>query len=357
MADEFQPGPKTVKPRVTVVIPVHNGASTLEACLPPLLQNNRELAEVLVIDDRSSDGSGAVARALGATVIQSTGRGPASARNLGASRARGDILFFVDADVTVQADTVQKVVDHVDADSALSAIFGSYDDEPSEPNFLSQYKNLFHHFTHQNARTNSSSFWAGCGAVRRDVFDAVGGFDEQKYQRASIEDIELGFRLSQGGHQVRLDPELQVKHLKRWKFFSLIKTEILDRARPWSTLIISNNAIPDDLNLRWSFRLSAVLVGVLAVAFPFLVLGEGNVYGLELSKIALAAILTSCAIVILLNRRFYLFLIGARGLGFTLRALPLHLCYYFYSGVTFVVCWGWEQGGRMIAARIRDRAL
>ena len=68
---------------------------------------------------------------------------------------------------------------------------------------------------------------------------------------------------------MRPEPGLQVKHLKQWKFFSLIKTEIVDRARPWSTLIISNNAIPDDLNLRWSFRLSAVLVGILAVALPF----------------------------------------------------------------------------------------
>jgi GT2 family glycosyltransferase len=357
MTGDIQPGTKASKPRVTVIIPVHNGASTLEACLPPLLQNGPDLAEVLVIDDRSSDGSGAVARALGATVIQSTGLGPAAARNLGASRARGDILFFVDADVTVKPYTVQQVVNVLDADPTVSAVFGSYDDEPHEPNFLSQYKNLFHHFTHQTARTRSCSFWAGCGAIRRDAFDAVGGFDEQRYQRASIEDIELGFRLSKGSYQVHLEPGMQVKHLKRWKFFSLIKTEILDRARPWSTLIISNNAIPDDLNLRWSFRLSAVLVGVLALAFPFLVIGQGRFYGLEISEIALAAILISCAIVILLNRGFYLFLLGARGLGFTLRAVPLHLCYYFYSGVTFVVCWAWEQGGRMIAARVRDRAL
>jgi hypothetical protein len=52
-----------------------------------------------------------------------------------------------------------------------------------------------------------------------------------------------------------------------------------------------------------------------------------------------------------------MFVIRARGLGFTLRAVPLHLCYYLYSGVTFVECWAWEQGGRMIAARVRDRAL
>ena len=85
MTGDIQPGTESAKPRVTVIIPVHNGASTLEACLPPLLQHSPDLAEVLVIDDRSSDGSGAVARALGATVIQSTGLGPAAARNLGAS--------------------------------------------------------------------------------------------------------------------------------------------------------------------------------------------------------------------------------------------------------------------------------
>jgi GT2 family glycosyltransferase len=351
------PGTPVGIPRVSVIIPVHNGASTLEACLPPLLQNGPDLVEVLVVDDRSSDGSAAVARALGATVITSTGFGPAAARNLGARHARGAILFFVDADVTVQSSTIQQVVDVLDGNPSLSAVFGSYDDEPSEPNFLSQYKNLFHHFTHQTARTSSSSFWAGCGAIRREVFEAVGGFDEQRYQRASIEDIELGFRLNSGKYRVRLDRDLQVKHLKRWTTFPLFKTEILDRARPWSTLIISNNAIPDDLNLRWSFRLSAALVGLLALAIPFLVLGQGLIDGVPVSQVALAAILSSCAIVIVLNRKFYLFLLGARGLGFTLRAVPLHLCYYFYSGVTFVVCWVWEQGGRLIAARVRDRAL
>jgi glycosyltransferase involved in cell wall biosynthesis len=348
---------RTATPRVSVIIPVHNGASTLEACLPPLLAHSPELAEVIVVDDRSTDGSGAVARALGATVITSTGLGPAAARNLGARHARGDILFFVDADVTVQSFTLQQVVKVLDTEPTLSAVFGSYDDEPSEPNFLSQYKNLFHHFTHQSARTKSSSFWAGCGAIRRQVFEKVGGFDEQRYQRASIEDIELGFRLNSANYQVRLDRELQVKHLKRWRTFPLLTTEIFDRARPWSTLIISNNAIPDDLNLRWSFRLSAVLVGILAVAIPFLALGEGEIYGIAVSRVALGAVLVSCAVVVILNRKFYLFLIGARGLGFTLRAVPLHLCYYFYSGVTFVVCWVWEQCGRLISARVRDRAL
>ena len=357
MIDDAPTEPSPGTPRVSVVIPVHNGASTLETCLPPLLANGPHLVEVLVVDDRSSDGSASVARALGATVITSTNRGPAAARNLGARHARGAILFFIDADVTVQSSTVQQVLDVLDGNPSLSAVFGSYDDEPSEPNFLSQYKNLFHHFTHQTARTSSSSFWAGCGAIRRAAFEAVGGFDERRYQRASIEDIELGFRLNRANFKVRLDRDLQVKHLKRWQAYPLFKTEILDRAHPWSTLVISNNAIPDDLNLRWSFRLSAALVGFLALAIPFWLLGEGQILGVSVASAALAVMLSSCAVVIALNRKLYLFLIGARGLWFTLRALPLHLFYYFYSGVTFVVCWAWEQSGRLLAARVRDRAL
>ena len=276
--------------------------------MPPPAAEQSDLAEVLVIDDRSTDGSGAVARALGATVIHSTGLGPAAARNLGASRARGDILFFVDADVTVKPYTVQQVVTTCStADPTVSALFGSYDDEPCEPNFLSQLRTSFITSRTRRPARRAASFWAGCGAIRRAAPDAVGGFDEQRYQRASIEDIELGFRLSKANFQVHLDPGMQVKHLKRWRFFSLIKTEIVDRARPWSTLIISEQrhsrrsepavVLPPERRARRRARAGLAVPRHRA----------GPVHGLEVSEIALAAILISCAIVILLNRGFYLF--------------------------------------------------
>src|SRR5262249_31619863 len=145
MAAETERGTARSKPRVSVIIPVHNGASTLEACLPPLLQASPNLAEVLVIDDPSSDGSGAVARALGAKVVASRGRGPGGAGVLGPRGAGGDLLVFVDAGVRGQPSTIQRVVDILEATPSVSAVFGSYDGEPFEPNFLSQYKNLFHH--------------------------------------------------------------------------------------------------------------------------------------------------------------------------------------------------------------------
>ena len=93
-----------------------------------------------MVDDASSDDSADVAARFGCRVIRlPKNRGPAAARNVGARTARGDILYFIDADVSVAFDSLQRVVDHFDQDPELDALIGSYDDEPEHPDFLSQY--------------------------------------------------------------------------------------------------------------------------------------------------------------------------------------------------------------------------
>ena len=90
-------------------------------------------------------------------------RGPdlAAARNLAAETAKGEILVFIDADVVVKPDTIGKVARVSKFIPRFQALFGSYDDEPAEKNFLSQYKNLQHHFVHQNSSPEASTFWSG----------------------------------------------------------------------------------------------------------------------------------------------------------------------------------------------------
>lgn len=169
--------------------------------------------------------------ARGVEVIQLTQQcGPASARNRGARHASGSIFLFVDADVVVQRDTLSRAVAFFRARPDIAAVFGSYDDAPAEMNFVSQYKNLQHHFVHQRAAPEAATFGAGCGAVRREAFEAVGGFDAKRYPQPSVEDIELGYRLRRMGCEIALDRGLQVKHLKRWTFFSLLRTDIFNRA-------------------------------------------------------------------------------------------------------------------------------
>lgn len=115
----------------------------------------------------------------------------------------------------------------------LAALIGSYDDAPGATNFLSQYRNLLHHYVHQTGNEEASTFWGACGAVRREVFLAMGGFDES-YRQASIEDIELGYRLKRAGLKILLCKALQVKHLKRWEAGSLLKADFCYRALPWT---------------------------------------------------------------------------------------------------------------------------
>ena len=213
-------------PIVSVVVPVFNGEAELKQCLGALRNSGVAPLEIIVVDDGSTDGSKEVAGQFGARVLSTGGRsGPARARNLGAREARGEVLFFLDADVVAQADAVGRVQTAFTEDETLDALIGSYDDDPAERDFLSQYKNLMHCFVHQTGHEQASTFWSGCGAIRREVFMAHSGFDES-YARPAIEDIELGYRLFQADRRMMMDKHLRVKHLKRWTFWNLLKTKL-----------------------------------------------------------------------------------------------------------------------------------
>ena len=243
---------------VSLVIPVFNGGAFLPSCLDHLSRSTAPY-ECIVVDDGSTDDSAEIARRFGIKVIPTGGRwGPARARNLGAKNAAGDIVFFIDSDVCVSPDTIERLLAHFDEDPNLDALIGSYDDSPGAKDFLSQYRNLMHCYTHQRGRHQASTFWSGCGAIRKHVFYEYSGFDES-YDRPAIEDIELGYRLKHNGKKLMLDPTLQVKHLKAWSFFNLVKTDVMDRGIPWTELILRDECIPNDLNLQLSQRVSVVL--------------------------------------------------------------------------------------------------
>ena len=255
----------STEPTVSVIIPVHNGGESFRKCLSSLKESMILPSEVIVVSDADTDGSWLVAQEFGAKVIRiPVNGGPDRARNLGARVATSDIIYFVDAEVVVSASAIGKVKKAFGSDSELAALIGSYDDEPGASNFLSQYKNLFHHYNHQIANEEAFTFWGACGAIRREVFLSLGGFDES-YQRPSIEDIELGYRIRGAGYKIRLWKDLQVKHLKRWEIISLLKAEIFYRALPWTELILSQRQLDNDLNLGVSSRLSVILIYAILV--------------------------------------------------------------------------------------------
>jgi glycosyltransferase involved in cell wall biosynthesis len=308
---------RTMNPTVTVIVPAYNAPATLPLCLKALLEEPDQNNEIIVVDDCSTDATPEIARTMGVQVIQTAKRsGPAAARNLGAEKAAGEILFFVDADVVIHKGSILLIQDILQ-DDQLAAVFGSYDDEPAEQNFLSQYKNLLHHFVHHNSSPDAGTFWAGCGAIRKSIFVSVSGFNAADYPHPSIEDIELGVRLKQKNLFVRLDKRLQGKHLKKWTALSLLKADILYRAYPWSRLIAAMGAVPNQLNLHSTHRFSAFLA---ALFFAIAIIG---IFFPSWSIVVQAGLIL--ALIIVLNRSLYTFFLRKKGLLFLTGAIFWHM--------------------------------
>jgi len=311
---------------ISAIIPAHRGGDAFVRCLRSLMQTDPSPDELLVVADGSSDAA-EQARQLGARVLLvAERRGPAFARNLGAAHARGDIIVFVDADVVVRPDFFSRITALFQTEPDLGAVIGSYDDEPESRNFLSQYKNLLHHYVHQEGRAEASTFWGACGAIRRSLFLSLGGFDE-RIPRPAMEDVEFGYRLRRAGHRIRLATSLQVKHLKSWDARTLLMTDLFARAVPWTELILRDRRMVNDLNLRVPYRIS---VGLVFVFLASLIGGLVRSEWLAISGAAGAALYA-------LNLPLYRFFRQKRGNWFTLRAIAWHWFAYAYSGVGFVL--------------------
>lgn len=312
---------------ISVIVPVLNGGESFRTCLRSLQALSPPADELIVVDDGSTDGSGELAAELGARVLRlEKNGGPARARNAGARLARGAILLFVDADVAVHPDALAQLRAGFMQEPGVTALFGSYDDAPAAPNFLSQYRNLMHHFVHQDSREEAHTFWSGCGAVRRESFLELNGFDE-RHRIPSMEDIELGYRLKRAGHRIHLRKTLLAKHLKEWRTGSMLRTDLHMRAVPWTELILREGRFANDLNLRRSSRASVVL------AYLALGLFAASLWLPALSALALACVLA----VFFFNRGLLAFFLRKRGPLFALGTLPWLLLFQLYSGLGFAI--------------------
>ncbi|MAF65528.1 MAG: glycosyl transferase [Planctomycetes bacterium] len=248
-------------PTLTAVMPVCDGRAHLERSLPALIEAGRGLlAEVIVVDDGSVDDSGAYAASLGARVLRlgDEAQGPARARNRGAASATGEVVLFVDADVVVHRDAVERVARAL-VSGGPAAVFGTYDAQPAARNLASLYVNLRHHHVHRRPSEDAATFWSGLGAVRREAFEEVGGYDAERFSQPSIEDIDLGRRLREAGGRIRRDPTLRGKHLKVWSWRSVVRTDFFLRALPWARLMGEHPGAFDDLNVGRSERARALL--------------------------------------------------------------------------------------------------
>jgi GT2 family glycosyltransferase len=279
---------------VSVVVPVFNGGDDLDRCLGAVNRSDWPAFECIVVDDASTDpGTAEIAGRHGAHLERLEQRsGPALARNAGVKKARGEVIFFTDADVLLHSDALGKAVAVLESEPDVAAVFGSYDDMPGHNSLLSRYRNLYHHWNHQIADQEASTFWTGCGAIRKNLFMEMGGFSSD-YKRPSIEDIELGYRLRANGYRIRLLKTMFGTHLKRWRFWDMVRTDIFLRGVPWVILLRRHRSAPADLNLNSRARIATVFAALLPVAVLLLLFFDHPKAVVPVLALFLAALLCS----------------------------------------------------------------
>jgi hypothetical protein len=307
-------------------VPAYRAEATIGRCIDALLAAGFASDEIVVIDDGSPDATVAVARERGVEplVLQGNG-GAAAARNAGVARARGEILFFVDADVMVHDDVRERVEAFFRGHPDHAGVFGSYDAASPTPSRVSRIRNLLHHHVHQLSPGPASTFWTGCGALRRADFEAVGGF---RVEDRMLEDVALGLRLVRAGHPIVLDPDLQCTHLKAWTWAGLARTDYRDRAVPWTRLMTdpANRDLAHVLNVGNRGKASVAAVGTSLLAVPLMLWSPAA--GLMLALAALVALA-------LLERRFLALVFRVGGAAEAAAAVAVLWVHYLAAGAGY----------------------
>lgn len=245
----------------------------------------------------------------------------------------------MDADTSAHPDTLDRIARKFKENPELDAVIGSYDQQPSAPRLVGRFRNLLHSFVHHRASPRATTFWAACGAVRKNRFRDLGGFDE-RFPRPSIEDVEFGLRLNHAGGSIHLDPEIQVTHHKSWTLSSMVRTDFFLRAIPWAQ-VLHKYPMPLDLNFRVSDRLSGAL-SVLTLLTSIVALLHGGAWWL--------APVVSLLLIALLNWQFLRFVAHATSWRDALLCFPLLLVYLATSVSGLMV-------GLALAEHRRDRWL
>jgi glycosyltransferase involved in cell wall biosynthesis len=312
--------------RLSVVMPAFNSASTIERSVDAVLAAMGPQDELILANDASTDGSIDAIEASEDSRLRvvhaekNIGRGPV--RNLGAQKATGDVLIFVDSDVAVHADAFDRLREAFATDSELVAVIGSYDTAPGDDGVVSQYRNLLHHHTHQTRPRTASHFWTGLGAIRRTTFIELGGLDTDLWAR-NMEDVEFGHRVRDTGNEIVVMPDVQGSHLKAFTTRSMFYSDLRERAIPWSNLMMSDGFRVDHFVVSFSKVVSVLCVAVMGLAL------------VASPWFEFARYLFLAAAIVFLGQNASLWWLMYRqcGLRAALASIPLHLLHSFTCGL------------------------
>ncbi|MFC4536182.1 glycosyltransferase family 2 protein [Sphaerisporangium dianthi] len=257
------------RPLVSVIVPNYNYARTLDLCLSALERQSHPRIEVIVVDDRSTDDSVEIAHRHGVrVVVTDTNIGAPAARNLGVGYAHGEILFFLDSDLALAEDVVERAVDLLTADPTLGVVCGTYDPEPLIPDsMVERYRSLQLHYWISGDEGDITTIYSALFAMRAEVFHEVGPLNPALRHS---ENAEYGHRVTGRGYRIVLDNRIRGRHDHDDRL-RVVLSKFFHRARLHIPLYLRRpdfNGGPANSSRGWGAL--AALFAVLAAPLPAL---------------------------------------------------------------------------------------
>lgn len=304
---------------VSVIIPNRNRAATLGKCLEAVFASRYERFEVIVADDASVDDSAAVAARFPCRLVRLEAHGGAArARNAGARLARGEILFFTDADCLLQEDSLAAAERALTRAGTDAAVGGTYTALPYDRQFFSMFQSVFIHYSETRNPRHPDYLATHALAIPERLFARSGGFRENFLP--ILEDVEFSHRLRGTGCRLVLDPALQVQHIFGFTLWRSLANAVF-KARWWTVYSIGNrDLLADSGTASTGLKLNgaAHCAGLVLLAL-FLATGSAP---------ALSALVATITLNLYANRGLLRAFFDHGGAGFALAAGAYYLLLY-----------------------------
>lgn len=258
--------------QLSIVIAVHNAQRYIKRCIDSILGQSLPSGqyEVIVVDDESSDNTNAILKSYRdkIRVISQPRRGPAAARNLGASYARGKILLFTDADCVADVNWARNMLAPF-TNASADIVQGVYRTKQQQIVARFAQFEIEQRYYRMEAKQCVDMIGAYSAAFRKDIFERFKGFDET-FPMASGEDLEFTWRIrSQSkGIKIVLNREAYVFHMHPTTLRAYWRQKYFRAYWRMGSYFCYRKKIVAESYTPASLKLSVLLI----LAFPFVIL-------------------------------------------------------------------------------------
>jgi len=339
--------------KLSIIIPTHNSQNTIQDLLFSI--NNSPSVdfkhiEVIVVDDQSKDKTRKIVSQIKSilnfsflTINCTSHVGPAKARNLGAKKAKGKFLLFLDGDVELKNKTLTNTLKTIE-DGKVKAFTGIWDFNQKTKGFFPQFKALrdwSYWFIEREEYSHYYLFSTRIAGIEKKLFQKLGGFIED-YKEPTVEDIEFTYRIEKMS-PIKFCSNIVVNH--EFEGFFIIAIKYFKRSRDWIKLYLKRFRF-DPVATSKREAIKSIISSIMLLFLVLFVIF--NVLPTHYSLLTTTFFIITILLFLLfyyLEFKFWRFLLQKKGFIFLLKAIPTSIILYQF--INTGAAWGY------ISAKLR----